>query len=101
MKRVPAQWSSVTLVCRKCSKRCGGGFGKNGRTSLAKALLKRGNGKKGRKASIGVVEVDCLKVCPKNAVVAIDGAHPQEWVVVPKGTDISLVARRLGIDGKR
>ena len=85
------------LVCRKCSKKVGGGFGEKGKTPLAKALRGLGNGRKGRKADLGVVEVGCLKVCPKQAVVAFNGRTPGDWVIVPAGTTIADVAARLGL----
>jgi predicted metal-binding protein len=99
MKKISAQWDVAILVCKKCSKKIGGGFGEKGRTSLAKALRARGNGGKGRKASIGVVETGCMKICPKNAVVAINGARPKDWLIVPRGTEMDVVAEQLGLRG--
>ncbi|WBX85278.1 (2Fe-2S) ferredoxin domain-containing protein [Sphingosinicella microcystinivorans] len=101
MKTVPARWEATILICRKCSRKLGGGFGKNGRKSLAKALRARGLGGKGRKAGVGIVEVGCLDICPKNGVVAMNAANPGAWLVVPKGADIDAVAERLGLDGER
>ncbi len=101
MKTIPAQWKTTILVCRKCSKRAGGGFGKDGHQSLAKALRAKGNGKKGRKASAGIVDIGCQKVCPKNAIVVVDTATPRQWLIVPTGTDIDVVAERLNLDDDR
>lgn len=95
MKTISAQWETAILICGKCSRRIGGGFGKSGRKSLAKALRDKGNGKKGRKANFGVLEVGCLKLCPKNAVVVVDTAKPGDWLVVPRGADPDMVAERL------
>lgn len=95
MKTTSARWDAAILVCRKCSKKMGGGFGAKGRTPLAKALRALGDGGKGRKASLGVVEVGCLKVCPRNAVVAINGARPKDWLIVPKGADVEEVLGQL------
>ena len=67
LKSVRSDWSNTLLVCRKCSKRLGGGFGPKGRTPLAKALRKHLDVKKGRKAPLGIVEVKCLGVCPRGA----------------------------------
>ena len=92
MKTVPARWEATILICRKCSRKLGGGFGKNGRTSLAKALRAKG---------LGIVEVGCLDICPKNGVVAMNAANPGAWLVVPKGADIDAVAERLGLGGDR
>ncbi len=98
MKKTSAQWEAAILVCKKCSQKVGGGFGEKGKTSLAKLLRERAGGGKGRKAGIGVVEVGCLKVCPKHAVVAINGARPKDWVIVPERTDEEVVAERLGLE---
>ncbi len=60
--RVSSNWGSAVLICKKCTKKVDGGFGDKGRTGLAK-LLKKEIGK-GRKASLGVIEVKCLGICP-------------------------------------
>jgi len=86
------------LVCAKCSKRLDGGFGRKGRTHLAKALRKRFGLKKGRKAPFGVIEVPCLGVCPRGAVTVIDTAHPDRWRLVPAGADLDALGRDLGLD---
>lgn len=102
IKRVKADWREVVLVCRKCSKKLkGGGFGDDGDQKLAKALRKAIGGKSGkslsRKSGAAVIEVDCLDVCPKNAVVAVRAAAPGTWVVVPRGTPMTTVVARLGL----
>ena len=95
MKTVRAEWSTALLVCGKCSKKLGGGFGPNGRTGLAKALRRALSLKKGRKAVLGVVEVKCLGVCPKRAVTVIDAAQPHAWMLVPAGTAIDALVGAL------
>ena len=75
--RVGAAWENTLLICAKCSKRMDGGFGPKGRTPLAKALRKHLGLKKGRKASLGIVEVKCLGVCPRGAVTVVNGAAPR------------------------
>lgn len=99
LRSVPAKTQSVVLVCGKCSKKIGGGFGKKGGTSLAKALRKRAGGKKGRKADLLVAETACLKLCPKGAVVAINAARPDAWMIVPAHTDVDEVAEAIGVQG--
>ncbi len=94
IRRAKAEWEATVLVCAKCSKKVGGGFGPKGKTPLAKAL-KRIFGK-GRKAPVGVVETKCLGLCPKNAVTLVDGRRPGEWLVVTPGEDVEAVAARLG-----
>ncbi|WP_135211770.1 (2Fe-2S) ferredoxin domain-containing protein [Vitreimonas flagellata] len=88
MKKVRSNWEEVVLVCRKCSKKVGGGFGAKEKTSLRKALRKELRLKKGRRASVGLVEVDCLKLCPKDAVTVVLGSEPGQWRKVPRGADI-------------
>ena len=100
IKQVKANWADVVLVCRKCSKKLHGGFGKKGEETLAKGLRKTlGTKGKGRKSALAIVEVDCLDVCPKDAVVALNAGAPGDWTVVPKGTPLPDVVRRLGLVG--
>ena len=93
IRRLRSRWSDTIVVCGKCSKKVGGGFGDEGRTSLAKAMRRRLAVGKGRKAELGVVESRCLGVCPKRAVVV---ARAGEWLVVPAGTAIDEVVEALG-----
>jgi predicted metal-binding protein len=97
MRTVKADWATAILVCGKCTRRVGGGFGPKGKTALAKLLRKLGNRRKGRKASFGVIETPCLKICPKNAVVAINTARPRDWLIIPRGTDPAEAAWQLGL----
>ena len=102
MKTLPAEWDDAVLICGKCSKRLGGGFGKKGKTSLAKALRqydKRSRGLfgfgKGRKAGTGIVETRCLGVCPRGSITALTAGHTREWLLIPAGSDAGEVALRL------
>jgi predicted metal-binding protein len=90
-----SRWQGSVLVCGKCSKKLGGGFGDKDHTSLAKLLRLALGLKKGRKAERGIVEVKCLGVCPKNAVVMIDGTQPDRWMLVPAGTGANEVVAML------
>lgn len=92
---VRANWRNVVLVCRKCSKKLDGGFGPHGDERLAKALRKHLALKKGRKADAGIVEVNCLGVCPKGAVTVVDGADSREWLLVKPGSDLGELTRML------
>lgn len=99
MKTLPTHWRGTVVVCGKCSKRIGGGFGPKGKTPLHKALARAMNGG-GKLAKLlkwrsGVVESRCLKVCPKNAVVVIDGRAPDKWLIVPRDSDVDALAERL------
>ena len=91
--RVSSNWESAALVCAKCTKKLGGGFGDKGREPLAKALRKVLG--KGRKAPIGVVPVKCLGICPKGAVTIVDTRRPQEWMIVRAGTPVEHIAATL------
>jgi predicted metal-binding protein len=95
LKRVRSDWQGAVLVCGKCSKKLDGGFGRKGRTPLVKLLRKILGLKKGRKASLGVVETRCLGVCPRNAVALVDGRRPGEWLIVPRDADMVELAARL------
>lgn len=97
LKTVRSDWANTVLVCKKCSKKLGGGFGPKGKTSLTKAMRRELGLKQGRKGALGVVEVQCLGVCPKGAVTVIDGRAPGAWVLVPGGTAIAVVADELGL----
>ncbi|MFT4053746.1 MAG: (2Fe-2S) ferredoxin domain-containing protein [Novosphingobium sp.] len=97
LRSIAAKTECVVLVCGKCSKKVGGGFGKKGKTSLAKELRELAGGKKGRKSDLLVIESNCLKLCPKGAVVAINAAKPSEWLLVQPATDVRAVATGMGI----
>jgi len=95
LKRVPNHWQGALLVCGKCTKKIDGGFGKKGRTPLAKLLRKILGLKTGRKARLGIVETRCLGLCPRGAVAMVDARAPVEWLVVRQGSDVAELAARL------
>ncbi|PZO88452.1 MAG: hypothetical protein DI623_12600 [Sphingomonas sanxanigenens] len=94
---VRSNWQAALLVCGKCSKKLGGGFGPKGKTSLAKALKKETGGGKGRKARVGVIETKCLGVCPKHAVTMVDTRRGRDWILVREGADVGDLVRELGL----
>ncbi|KFL46807.1 hypothetical protein IL54_2229 [Sphingobium sp. ba1] len=94
---VRSNWRNAVLVCRKCAKKLDGGFGPDGDERLAKALRKHLTLGKGRKAAAGIIEVDCLGICPKGAVTVVNGAASREWLLVKPGTDLDELAVTLGI----
>lgn len=85
------------LVCSKCSKKLGGGFGKKGSKSLAKELRKLAGAGKGRKSDLLVLETACMKLCPKGGVVVMDAAKPESWLIVPAETDVQAIAKKIGL----
>lgn len=94
---INAEWETALLVCSKCSKRLGGGFGNNGKQSLAKALRKLFGIKPFRKAPIGIVEVKCLGVCPRGSVTLVHAASMQTWHLVPAKADLGALAQEIGL----
>lgn len=94
---VTTEWRQAVLVCGKCTRKLGGGFGPKARTPLAKLLRRRAGKGKAPKLPYGVVETGCLKLCPKGAVVALNGAKPGEWLLVRPGEDVEAIAARLGL----
>ncbi len=94
---VRANWQATLLVCGKCSKKLGGGFGPKGKTSLAKALKQETGGGKGRKAPVGIIETKCLGVCPKHAVTMVDTRRGDEWLLVREGADVGELVEQLGL----
>jgi predicted metal-binding protein len=100
--QVKAEWRDVVLVCRKCAKKCDGGFGPDGDETFAKALrrsLDEGERRKVKtlRREVGVVEVGCLDICPKKAVVVVKGSEPGSMVLVPEGAGMAEVLERLGL----
>ncbi|WP_407696087.1 (2Fe-2S) ferredoxin domain-containing protein [Sphingobium soli] len=94
---VRSNWQQAVLICRKCSKKVDGGFGPDGDEHLAKALRRHLSLKKGRKAAAGIVEVNCLGICPKNAVTVVNGADSRDWLLVRPKADLDMLARELGL----
>ena len=92
---VRARWEGAILVCGKCQKRLGGGFGAKGRQSLTKALRDEPGFGKGRKAAVGVVETRCLGICPRGAVTLVDTRAPGRWRLVGAGEDVGALAASL------
>ena len=100
-----ARWRAAILVCRKCQKRLDDqGFGPKGDQRLAKAMTRavkhspvgRGAKMRGRRAPVGIVEVGCLKLCPKHGVTVVAGDQPHRWLVAGEGAAAEAVLAELG-----
>jgi predicted metal-binding protein len=99
-RKVKARWKGAVLVCSKCSKKIKkGGFGPDGDKPLAKALRKHLHLGKGPKSAAGIIEVPCLDVCPKRAILVVDGRHPDQWLIVHPGANLDGLAHELGLKG--
>ena len=101
-KQVGADWRDVVLVCRKCARKRDGGFGPDGDLTLTKALRQSLDAAeprklKPRRRAVAVIEVGCLDICPKHAVVAVNCSRPQAIVLVPDGAGMAEVRHRLGL----
>lgn len=93
---IPAPWGGIVLVCRKCSKKLGGGFGPKGRQTLAK-VLRAELKDTGRRRVARIVEVGCLGLCPKGAVTVAGPAHPGAVFAVPERTEPASVLAALSL----
>lgn len=92
---ITANWSHAILICKKCSKKQSKRrFGRK-KKGLASALKDELGTKKGRKAPLGIVEVSCLDICPKEGVVIVDSRTPGQWRIVTPDADIGELARQL------
>jgi len=94
---VKADWSTAILVCSRCSRRLGGGFGIKGKQTLAKALRNRLGHRRWRRPRIAIVQVKCLGVCPRGGVAVANAMTPGEPRVAYPGDDPCSVVSALGI----
>lgn len=95
VREVSVKWDDVLLVCRKCGKKQGGGFGPRGSSRLEKVLEKALRGKGRSKTK--VIAVPCLDICPKNAVVVLKGSRQGAAYIVSPGTPEAELLDRLGL----
>jgi hypothetical protein len=98
VKQARSHWRGALLVCGKCSKKLGGGFGAKGRDRLAAVLRDVPGLGKGRKADIGVIETKCLGLCPKRAIAVIDTRRPGRWLVVHDAEDVRDLVEQVTAD---
>ena len=91
VRTLPSKWGPVALVCKKCGKKLGGGFGRKGKLGLAETV-ERTLKEEGRRRAVRVVEGGCLAVCPKGAVTVALG---DRVLVVDAGTEAAEVIRTI------
>ncbi len=90
LQTVATGWTETLLICGKCSRKLGGGFGPEGDDSLRHALrdaLRRA----GRRGQVGLIDVACLGICPKKGVTMARASRPGEFLVVPRGQDAATL----------
>jgi predicted metal-binding protein len=82
----PTPWRTVVVVCRKCGKKLGGGFGRKGKESLLD-VLRQALRDAGRRRDVRICETSCLGLCPKHGVTAFNATTPGIIHVLPAGMD--------------
>lgn len=92
-----SKWRESVLICRKCSKKLRGGFGKKGKRSLRGLLQDVYGDAKGRRAELGIVEVPCFKLCPKRAVSVALGSKPGVLFEIGEGAAVEDVIEALDL----
>ena len=101
IRRIPTKHEEVILVCRKCLKKIGGGFGPNGDMRFDKAMRRELGLGKGRKSRIRFLRVPCFDICAKNAVTVVKGSEPESFYGIPRGAALEEVAATLGLGSKK
>lgn len=101
IRRIPTKHEELILVCRKCLKKIGGGFGPDGDMRLDKALRRELALAKDRKSRVRFLRVPCFDICAKNAVTVVKGSEPESFYVIPRGAVLADVAATLGIGSKK
>ena len=91
LRVLPSKWGPVALVCKKCGKKVGGGFGRKNKHALADTL-KDTLKEDGRRRAVRVVETSCLGICPRNAVAV---ALSDRVLVVEPGTPADEVIQSI------
>jgi predicted metal-binding protein len=97
IRKIRTRHEEVILVCRKCSKKIGGGFGPNADMRFDKAMRRELELGKGRKSRIRFLRVPCFDICAKNAVTVVKGSEPESFYVIPRGAALEDVSAMLGI----
>jgi predicted metal-binding protein len=81
----PTPWTTVLLLCGKCSSKMDGGYGPKGKDTLRNALRTELSAK-GLRRQVRIIETRCMGVCPKKAVTALNASEPSTILTVPRKT---------------
>ena len=81
----PTPWDTVILLCGKCSRKLGGGYGPKGKATL-RAALKQELKDQGYRRRVRIAETKCFGLCPKKGVVTLNGTAPGRLLTIPRGT---------------
>jgi hypothetical protein len=90
----PTPWTTIILVCGKCSRKLDGGYGPDGDIAFRSAL-KDELKERGYRHIVRIVETKCFGLCPKKAVVAVNASAPGNLLIIPRRTGIDKALRRL------
>jgi predicted metal-binding protein len=90
----PTPWRDVIILCRKCGKKCHGGFGPKRKETL-KDTLRRALRDIGRRPQVRIMETSCLGICPKDGVTALNATSPSTIHVIPAGSDSQAAIQTL------
>jgi predicted metal-binding protein len=87
-------WKRVILVCGKCSRKLGGGFGSKGEGTL-RTVLRAELKEQGYRRSVRIIETRCMGICPRKAVTMLDAGRPGTLYTMPEGTAAVEILREL------
>jgi predicted metal-binding protein len=90
----PTPWTTVLLVCGKCSRKIDGGYGPKGKDTL-KFALRSELAERGQRRQVRIIETRCMGICPKKAVTALNANEPGRVLTVPRKTDTATALARL------
>ncbi len=94
----PVPTEHIVIVCRKCTRKLKGGFGKKQKHGL-RSMLRDAAKAGGLRRTLRIVETGCLSLCPKRAVTLTTSMRPGALVAVPEGASAEAVLDHLGLRG--
>ena len=97
IRTISTRSETLVAICRKCSKKLGGGFGDGGKQSLAKVLKHDLDLPKWKRSPVRLVETGCMKLCPKGAVAVATSSDARLVHIISGGTPVVEVAAHLGL----
>jgi predicted metal-binding protein len=81
----PTPWTTILLVCGKCTRKMDGGYGPKGNGTLKTALRSKLK-ERGQLRQVRIIETRCMGVCPKKAVTVLNADKPGSILTVPRKT---------------
>jgi predicted metal-binding protein len=96
VRSYPAPWKGeLLLICRKCQKKLKHHGQKNGVSKLSRALKKRFRHDENA-ATLHVLQVPCLKMCPKGGVTVCTQRQlaRRECSIVRSNADVDALYRQ-------